>query len=278
MLPRLTAAGRVCALAGVLVASACTTKDGAPPTREVTTTTVAVAALPDPQPTPRRRLADAVTDLLAAEQRLDHGASFLLVSRQTRLEYKDVADWTKRRQELPAVKGFRLAPESEGAAGDRAGKVAAEVEHEPGLDSFRGLSPARETQTFIGRREGDGWLVDGDPNTEPILPPEPKAVEVATAWVAAVQACDQPKAGRLQAVAILFGSADGAVGLCSKSGPVTPGAVGPLSAGVASTDIVAQYTSDALVWARVVRVTSPGVFGVVLAPIGDSWLVLGLTD
>jgi len=93
-----------------------------------------------------------------------------------------------------------------------------------------------------------------------------------------VTACSPPAFGWSQAVTELFGSARGAMGLCGKAGPVTTGAVGRLAPGIASTDIVAQYSTDALGWARVVRLTSPSAFGVVLAPIGDGWKVLGLTD
>lgn len=279
---RVAATGRVCALAAALVVAGCTNKadtnNNDAPSRNGTPTTAAAVVLPDPQPTPRPRLSDAVRDLLAAEQRMDRAASFLLVSRQSRVEYKDVADWTRRRQQLPAVTGFRIDPGSEGGAADKTGKVVVVLEHEPGLDPFRGLSPARETATFAGHREGAGWLVDGDANTEPILPPEPKAIDATVAWVSAVQACDQARAGGLQAVATLYGSATGAVGLCGKAGPVAAADVARLSASVASTDIVAQYTTDALVWARVVRVSAPAAFGVVLAPLGDSWKVLGLTD
>lgn len=280
-LSRVAALGRVCALGALVVAltvvAGCSKGNDAPP-RQTPGPTVAAEAVPDPQPTARPHLADAVRDLLAAEQRLDHAASFLLLSRQSRAEFKDVADWSRRRQQLPAVTGFRIEPQSGGAAGDKAGQVVAVVEHAPGLDPFIGLSPARDTETFAGRQEGDGWLVDGEADSQPILPPDPKAAEAAVAWVAAVQACDQPKANGLQAVPTIFGSARGAVGLCGKAGPVTPGPVGPLTPGVASTDIVAQYSTDALVWARVVRLTSPSAFGVVLAPIGDGWKVLGLTD
>lgn len=157
-------------------------------------------------------------------------------------------------------------------------KVVAVVEHVPGLDPFKGLSLAQERQTFTGRKDGRGWLVDGDPETEPILPSDALAVEAATAWVGAVQACDKDRASQLEAVATLFGSADGAVGLCGKAGAVTAEGVVQLSAGVASTDIVAQYSTDALGWARVVRITAPASFGVVVAPLGDRWKVLGLTD
>lgn len=263
-------------LALTVLAGGCADDREAP--RQGTPTTASAQVLADPQPTPREHLADAVRDLLDAEQRGDHEASFLLLSRQSRAEYPDAADWTKRRQELAAVTGFRVDPNADGEKGDRAGKVAVVVEHEPGLDPFRGLSLARETQTFTGRPEGEGWLVDGDPAVEPLLPPEPLAVEAATAWVTAVQACDKARAAGLQAVPTLFGSAEGAVGLCGKQGPVTPAGVNRLTPGVASSDIVAQYTTDALSWGRVVRITSPAPFGVVLAPLGQTWQVLGLTD
>ncbi len=92
------------------------------PPREGPTTSVAASVVPDPQPTPREHLAAAVRDLLAAEQRGDRAASFLLLSRQSRVEYKDVGDWTKRRLELPAITAFRLEPGSEGDKGDAAGK------------------------------------------------------------------------------------------------------------------------------------------------------------
>lgn len=270
---RFVAAARVGAAAAALALVGCSGGDDAPPRPATSTTLTAATALPDPQPTPRPRLSDAVRDFLAAEQRSDRAASFLLLSRQSRVEYPDVDAWLRRRQELPAVTGFRIEGD-----GDQATSVVAVVEHEPGLDPFRGLSPAREKQTFTGRQEAGGFLVDGDPGVELILPPEAKAADATAAWVAAVQACDQPRAGALQAVSDLFGSAQGAVGLCGKAGPITPGAVGRLAPGIASTDIVAQYSTDALRWARVVRLTSPAAFGVVLAPIGDEWKVLGLTD
>ncbi len=48
--------------------------------------------------------------------------------------------------------------------------MGAVVEHVPGLDPFKGLSLAQERQIFTGRKDGTGWLVDGDPEIEPIPP------------------------------------------------------------------------------------------------------------
>jgi hypothetical protein len=243
-----------------------------------TGTTVVAGPLPDPQPTPRPHLADGVRDLLAAEQRGDRVASFLLLSRTSRAEFKDVADWTARRQSLPEITGFRIDDASEGDAGDRAGKVVVLVEHTPGLDPFKGLSLARERLTYTGSREGRGWLVDAEPASDPVLPPDNLAIEAATAWVGAVQACDKAKAASLQAVTTIFGTAEGASGLCGKTASVASGEVVRLTPGVGSADIVAQYSTDALDWSRVVRITSPATFGVVMAPLGERWQVLGLVD
>jgi hypothetical protein len=154
--------------------------------------------------------------------------------------------------------------------------TVAVVEHEPGLDPFVGLG-ARERQTWTGVETASGWLVNGEPEREYLLPPDEGAAVAARSWVEAVQACDRPAAQELQAVAELFGDLTPADDLCGREGEVVTGDVGMLASGPASGDIVAQYTTDALVWTRLVRVESPVVLGVVVAPIGDEWRVLGVT-
>lgn len=226
----------------------------------------------DPRPTPRASLAEAVQDFLAAEQARDRAGSFALLSVASREIYPSVADWTARRQEVPEVTGFALQP------GERDDTVLAVVQHVPGLDPFRGLSAAREEQRFSGRRAGDGWLLDGDPATTPLLPPDAAAREAATAWVAAVQACDRTRAATLQAVTTLYGSGQRAAGLCGKPGPVSASGVGRMAPDTASDSIVTQYGAAATGWVRAVRITSPVEFSVLLAPLGPGWKVLGVAD
>jgi hypothetical protein len=48
--------------------------------------------------------------------------------------------------------------------------------------------------------------------------------------------------------------------------------------GPAATEIVAQYSSDALSWARAVVISGPVRFVVVTAPIGEDWKVIGIAD
>jgi len=218
---------------------------------------------------PAPSLEDAVERFLQAEKDTDRVASFALLVPAARAEYKDVADWTKRRQELPAVTGFRV--ESRTALGQ-----PALVEHKAELNSFIGLSPGRERQTWKGERFASGWLLEAEPVSEPLYPKEELAGPPVKAWAEAVQACDRPRAESQQAVTPLFGRTT--VSLCGVSGPIAVAATGPLLEGAASTEIVAQYTADALTWARVVKVTSPVSLNVVVAPLGEQWRVLGLIE
>jgi hypothetical protein len=219
--------------------------------------------------TPADSLEAAVTAVLNAEQRGDHATSYGLLSAASRAEFASPADWERRRSQLPALTSFRVE------RADDAG-VVARVEHQPGLDPFVGLSET-ERQTWTGVKTARGWLVDGEPDREYVLPPDTGVAPAATAWLQAVQRCDEAGAGALQAVTELFGDLSTTQGLCGSTAAVVTGAVGPLEAGPGSSDIVAQYTTDALAWSRVVRVTAPVTLGVILAPIGTDWKVLGVT-
>ena len=76
-----------------------------------------------------------------------------------------------------------------------------------------------------------------------------------------------------------YGTATGTDHLCRSKGTVTVGKVGPLEAGPSSADLIAQYSTDALSWARVVPVNAPtGHFTVVVAPLGQVWKIVGLSD
>jgi hypothetical protein len=219
--------------------------------------------------TPADTLEAAVQTLLTAEQGGDHATSYALLDAASRAEFPSPGDWERRRSQFPAMVSFRVE------RADDSGVVAL-VQHQPGLDPFLGLSET-ERQTWTGVHTSRGWLVDGEPDRVFVLPPDAAAATAAKAWLQAVQRCDQTGAGADQAVADLYGDVTKASGLCGSTGEIVTGAVGMLQSGPASSDIVAQYTTDALTWTRVVRVTAPVPFGVVMAPIGDTWKVLGLT-
>jgi hypothetical protein len=264
----------VLALTLVISASACSDDDddaAAPTTVAAATgsggTVVADAAVPAGA-TPADSLEAAVQTLLTAEQAGDHATSYALLSAASRAEFTSPADWERRRSQLPAMTAFRVE------RADDSGVVAL-VEHQPGLDPFVGLS-ATERQTWTGVQTDLGWLVHGEPDREYVLPPDDRVAAGATTWLQAVQRCDEAAAENAQAVTELFGDLTKADGLCGASGEVVTGAIGLLEAGPASSDIVAQYTTDALAWTRVVRVSAPVAMGIVMAPIGPDWKVLGV--
>lgn len=232
----------------------------------------ATAPAPGSGPTPQPTLRAAVELLLTAEQEADAEASYRLLGEELRATYRDVAEWTVRRTQLPPPTGFEIEDEGDGT-------VTAVVTHEPGLDPFIGLSPARERQTFTGVEEGGGWLVAAEPETEIIFPDEALAEDVVTEWAEAVQACDQEAADALQGIDAVFGSSVGAGELCRSTGAIVVEPAEQLLGGPESADLIAQYSTDAVGWARAVPVTAPtSPFFVIVAPIGDTWKVIGLYD
>ena len=219
--------------------------------------------------TPQPSTVAAVDALLGAEQRGDHGASFALLSADSRQVYPDVDAWAKHRSQLPAITGFQVT------GGADAGEALATVTHRPGLDPLVGLSPAEDRERWHGRRVGGGWLVGADPDVMFVLPPDRTAVDAATAWAAAVQHCDQAGANALQAVTVLYVTGS-PPSLCGSSGPISVGELTRLPPGPVSKDVVAQYGTRALSWARAIPVTAPVQLTIIVAPIGSQWKVLGL--
>jgi hypothetical protein len=259
------------AVALLMFGTVACTDDG--PGESAPTSTTGPAPPAGPSATPKASLVAAVEALLDAEQSGAHAASYAVLSSASRKQIGDRADWADLRSELPAITGFEVV------AGKKDGEVVATVSHEPGLDPFVGLSPARERQTWRGARAGDGWLVDGAPTIVPELPSDAGAAEVARNWAQAVQSCDEALARLGQALDEIHGISSGAAELCGSEGAVTVGEVGPLESGPTSAELVAQYTDAALEWARVVPVEGPvPPFLVVLAPIGDEWRVVGVSD
>lgn len=267
------------ALALVLAACSSSDKPKSEPHVSSTAPSSTGTTLPGQRATPRASAAEALQALLAAEQRGDHETSYRLLSPAGRKQYPDQSDWKKRTTQLPPITSFTIDGKGSSQRRGNVATISAEVRHKPGLDPFIGLSAGSERQTWVLRRQSSGWLVDPDPAVAYDLPPASRAGPAALSWARAVQACDKSAAARLQAVQDLYGSAAGAAALCRSKGAVTVGKVGPLEAGPSSADLIAQYSTDILAWARVVPVAAPsGHFSLVMAPLGDGWKIVGLTD
>jgi hypothetical protein len=256
-----------CLAACVVVATGCSASsggsDGAPRTSRVR---AAVPPGAHPQSSPQR----ALEQLLASERRGDFDASYAYVVHPDTGEGPTTkAQWRRQRQDVPRVVEFTVKQ-----VVDRA---IATVTHQPRLDPFIGLVPARERQTWTAIRAGDGWLLRPEPKVQPVFPANDHALQVAREWYQAVQRCNEAGAERLQGVAPLFDATSVDTRVCGAAGDtrLEPN-VGRLSAGTISGDIVAQYSNSALGWARVAHVVAPVPLSIVLAPIGDTWKVIGI--
>jgi hypothetical protein len=261
----------VCLAVALCVFGAAACSDDGPGESAASTTTEPTTAA-GLAPTPRSTLTSAVRELLAAEQRGDHGHSYRLLTAGSRERVGSETKWARLRTGLPAITGFDVR------RGAHAGEVVATVHHQAGLDPFVGLSPAEEHQVWKGTKGRSGWLVDAAPRVEPVFPDEQRAPEVVRKWATAVQACDKAMARLAQAVDDLYGLSTGASELCGSKGAVRVGAVRAVESGPTSAELVAQYTDDALQWARAVPVLAPTPFTVIVAPIGDDWRVVGVSD
>lgn len=246
----------------------CSSGSDSSPTTTSTTTTAADTG--QDQAEPATSPAEAVTALLAAEQGGDHEASYRLLSAAGR-KALDPGAWARLRNQLPAITAVRIDE------GPDDGTVVAVVDHEPGLDPFLGLTPARERQTWKASEQGGGWVVEPEPVIEPEFPDVALAQDAALAWARAVQSCDEKAAKTHEGVAALFGPVEAAAGLCGSQATVATGAPEALLGGPDSQALVAQYGPEALVWAKAVPVMGADrPFSVVLAPIGSVWKVVAV--
>jgi hypothetical protein len=224
-----------------------------------------------PDNRPQRTPEQALEELLSAERRGDFGASYAYVVHAGDGVAASESQWRRARGDLPRAESFTVKGSGS--------KVIASVEHQPALDPFVGLVPARERQTWSAVRVDRGWLLKPQPRVEPEFAPETGAVEAAGDWYRAVQRCDQVAAERVQGLATLFDTTSQTPRLCGVSGPPQVETnVRSLPAGPISGDIVAQYSNAALQWGRVVRVTAPVPIAIVLAPLGNTWKVIGVSD
>lgn len=240
--------------------------------RRASTTTSTTAATQAQPATGATSPKAAVTAVLAAEQRRDHDTSFALLSAKGREEYPDAESWARRRSQVPEITGFRV-DKVDGSV------VLVTVDHTPGLDPFVGLSTAHDTQKWTARRDRGSWFVDPEPAITLEVPDDAPAAPAAAAWTKAVQRCDEPAAIKLQVEPTLLGASTGESNLCGSSDAVSTTPPAALPATLDSSALVAQYGEASLTWARVVGVRVGDIaLSVMLAPIGERWLVVGVVD
>jgi hypothetical protein len=212
-----------------------------------------------------------VAAFLEAERAGDFAASFALLSQDERAA-SSVTAWTAGHADLPEILDFELGGSSR-PAGDRS-EVTVRAKLRPHLDEVVGLVPGSADLTLATVEEGGEWRVlFSESRREARYLDDVTAARDARAWVERRAACspaDEYSGGLLGA-----GAATLAGQLCEAEGSVAVGTPRPLADSPEADPYVAAFGPEALEWARVVPVSSPARLDVVVAPVGEVWLVIG---
>jgi hypothetical protein len=213
----------------------------------------------------------AVEGFLEAEGRGAIVESYQYLSDTDREFFDSAAGWEAAHADIfPPVAGFTIESSS---TGDDGTAVSTLVEFEPGLDEVIGLTPMEAVVTWGLVKEGKAWRISlGDTAIEPRYPPDAGATEAVRRWVEARRA-SQPD-GEYEGG--LLGNPGLAESLCNVGGDVSLGSPGPLEDQVDAAQFIAAFGPEFDLWGRVVPVTSPAQLRVVVAPVGDQWVVIGV--
>lgn len=217
----------------------------------------------------------AVTGFLDAEQAGDLATSYTFLSPEDRAEFASPAGWESVHAELLApVLGYTI--ETVDATATPA-EVIAVVELEPSLDQVVGLVPSRARATWAVDMGPDGqWgVVLAGSTIEALYPSDDGVVPAAQAWAAARADCDEDPPEQFVP---LLGVSDPADALCDSSPPAVgePGPLPEIDAAPFLTAFGRGLGGPATTWARVVDVDGPVPLRAVLAPVGESWIVVGV--
>ena len=221
---------------------------------------------------PRSRAAtpqEAVEQFLTAERDGDHETSYGYLADPVRAEYGSAAAWAADHPEaLAPVLDFDL--EGEPTGGDGRAEVLTLTRYRSSLDAVAGLVPARARTSWVVVQEEGGWAVDASATTQSVLfPPDGAAVQAVQAWADEAQRCAPDVTRGLR------GRSELAQQLCGAAG--TPEAVGVMPlAQIDAPPLQSSYGADVVDWARTVQVDGPVPLRAVVAPLDDTWRVVGV--
>lgn len=221
-----------------------------------------------PPGTPAASPVEAVEAFLKAEADGDFETSYALLTGAQRRTYGSPSAWTNAHADFFPVTDHEVIAEG-------ADRITAEVEYRSSLDEVIGLVPARARVEWVAVQEDGGWLVDFDASVvEPLYPEDADAPVAVARWAEAHQDCREPQQyeGSLVASADLREAAES---LCGTTASIGTGDPLPLDE-FDATALVSAFGADALGWARAVELRGPVELSVIVAPVEDRWLVVGL--
>jgi hypothetical protein len=209
----------------------------------------------------------AVQSFLQAEidGRYADSLAILVDDERARLGPSDV--WEANHAQLPEYLGFTV----DGVDGAR---VTTTVTLQPNLDEVTGLTAARQQIVWTAVPQGGGWRVATDStDVRALYPDAAGASTAAIAWVQARQACQRGD----QYPGNLLGQPEVADALCGSTAAARATATTTLDSYPNPTVVVSAFGPDAAEWARVVRIAGPASIDVVTAPLGERWVVVGVS-
>ncbi len=154
--------------------------------------------------------------------------------------------------------------------------VVATVQRTPELDDALGLITAGTTITLSAVEETGVWHIDWRnriASAEPTLS-DARATGDVLRWAQARQACGP--VANLEHATGLAGVAGFAPALCGAKGEVSVGDVASLEELDDPGLFIDAFGGDVMRWGRVVTLRAPIDMRVVVAPVGDRWVVVGI--
>jgi hypothetical protein len=213
---------------------------------------------------------EAVRRFLDFELARDFEASYGLLGTADRARAVTRAGWSEAHADVPVITGYALGtPEVVNGRTE----VPAEVMLRAALTPGAGIVPSRATVRFHAVAEDGGWRVAFDESRlVPHFPADIRAPAAVRAWAQTRVRCQQPR----EYAAGLIGAAARADALCGSDGPIRTGRARRLPETAQDQPFLAAFGGEVHDWARVVRVESPVPMDVVVAPLGEQWLVVGV--
>ncbi len=173
----------------------------------------------------------------------------------------------------------QAGPDTTGSTGDT--PVALRVEQQPLIDEVRGVVAPMALVTLPMQRENDAWKVRWERRSSVARygASEDRLAADVFAWAAARQkACKTPAAiPDSEYAGGLVGSPWLADLLCKKSGSPVTGQIDDIYALADPQPILDSFGSSSYDWVRVVTLIAPQPMYVIAAPLGDKWMVVGIS-
>lgn len=213
---------------------------------------------------------EAVTRFVEAEIARDYEASFSLLSSDDRQRWSTPDDWQFAHNRLPI-----LTSSNEPGDISELAQYATSVALEPELNLSVGAIPAHASVIWAPVTEDGGWRIaylQSEFHFE--YPNAQDARAAVTTWIQARQDCDDTAS--LEFSSGLLGTTVLADEICGWRGAIEVSGPGSISDLTSPAVILNAFGSEAEEFSYVFSVNTPAPADVVVAPLGDQWVIVAI--